>query len=208
MFRRYQTRTIRSADAIAAEKAEKLAKSMTCQVCNRQIFAETGVIAHHGYQRPAEGWQTCSCNGARHVPFEVSRDALAHEIDLTWKHIEWLIEALRGVEMEMFDLRWTYADKTVTSRRHRNMMGGETTVSVNRETFPVALALYVQNRYYRHSSDPTFDSLKAARVGELRGQLNSARDYLAHQQRRFAGWAQTHERQGDTWVSLAKKGGV
>ncbi len=40
------------------------------------IQANTGVIAHHGYQRPGQGWQTASCFGARYVSYEVGHDAL------------------------------------------------------------------------------------------------------------------------------------
>lgn len=49
----------------------------TCQICARDIKANTGVIAHHGYQRPF-GWrqQTASCFGARHLPYEKSCDAI------------------------------------------------------------------------------------------------------------------------------------
>ena len=62
---------------IAAEKARKQASAMTCQCCGRQIFAQTGTIAHHGYERPGYGWQTASCMGAKYLPFEVSRNRLA-----------------------------------------------------------------------------------------------------------------------------------
>jgi len=48
----------------------------TCQVCGRAIKASTGFIAHHGYKRPYEGWQTASCEGARYEPYEVSCDRL------------------------------------------------------------------------------------------------------------------------------------
>lgn len=50
----------------------------TCQICEREIKAKTGVIAHHGYQRPdiGSGWQTDSCWGARHLPYEKSCDQL------------------------------------------------------------------------------------------------------------------------------------
>ena len=48
----------------------------TCQICERRIKANTGLIAHHGYKRPGHGWQTASCYGARHVPYEVGHDAL------------------------------------------------------------------------------------------------------------------------------------
>lgn len=46
----------------------------TCQICGRPIKSASGLIAHHGYKRPGDGWQTRSCAGARHLPYEVSRD--------------------------------------------------------------------------------------------------------------------------------------
>lgn len=50
-------------------------KTTHCQICARDIKANTGLIAHHGYQRPQyQGWQTASCDGAKQLPYEVSRD--------------------------------------------------------------------------------------------------------------------------------------
>ncbi|MEO1658133.1 MAG: hypothetical protein AAFR65_10445 [Pseudomonadota bacterium] len=56
----------------------------TCQICARAIKANTGVIAHHGYQRP-HGWghQTASCPGSRELPFEESCAALRGYIEHT-----------------------------------------------------------------------------------------------------------------------------
>lgn len=48
----------------------------TCQICARAIKSKSGLIAHHGYQRPGQGWQTASCMGARFRPYEVACDAL------------------------------------------------------------------------------------------------------------------------------------
>lgn len=48
----------------------------TCQICGRAICSAKGVIAHHGYRRPGDGFQTASCEGARHLPYEVSCDAI------------------------------------------------------------------------------------------------------------------------------------
>jgi len=62
---------------IAAAKAKKSAKAMTCQCCGRQIFAQAGSIAHHGYERPGYGWQTASCMGAKYPPLQVDRARLA-----------------------------------------------------------------------------------------------------------------------------------
>lgn len=54
-----------------------------CQICEREIKAKTGVIAHHGYTRPdrGSGWQTASCWGARHLPYEKSCDQIQPCID-------------------------------------------------------------------------------------------------------------------------------
>jgi len=51
-----------------------------CQICGRAILANTGVIAHHGYKRPGDGWQTSSCFGARYRPYEIACDALPDAI--------------------------------------------------------------------------------------------------------------------------------
>jgi hypothetical protein len=67
--------------AKVAREAAKARKAKTCQICGRAIHAAKGVIAHHGYERPAHGWQTSSCYGARHAPFEVSRDTLGMYIE-------------------------------------------------------------------------------------------------------------------------------
>lgn len=47
-----------------------------CQICARDIKANTGRIAHHGYSRPGYGYQTASCFGAQELPYEQSRDAI------------------------------------------------------------------------------------------------------------------------------------
>ena len=51
-----------------------------CQICGRAIKAKLGLIAHHGYKRPFEGWQTASCDGARYEPYEESCDRLREVI--------------------------------------------------------------------------------------------------------------------------------
>jgi hypothetical protein len=63
----------------------------TCQICARDIKAKTGLIAHHGYQRPGYGWQTESCMGAKYLPYEQSRDRIPAVLDayknfyITWE---------------------------------------------------------------------------------------------------------------------------
>ena len=73
---RIQAHEIRKAIA-AARKAAEPKRDKTCQVCGAAILDNTGVIAHHGYTRPA-GWysQTASCLGARYVAYQHSCDRL------------------------------------------------------------------------------------------------------------------------------------
>lgn len=71
--------------APAAPNSINPSKQMgTCPVCFRSIAVQNGTMAHHGYKRPALGWQTASCPGIRFRPLEVSNEGLA-----------WLIGALR-----------------------------------------------------------------------------------------------------------------
>lgn len=48
----------------------------TCQCCGGDVAVVSGKVAHHGYKRPGYGWQTSSCSGARHRPYEQAHDAL------------------------------------------------------------------------------------------------------------------------------------
>jgi hypothetical protein len=68
----------------------------TCQICERRIQANTGVIAHHGYTRPGHGWQTQSCFGARYRAYEDSNDAMQPYIDMVTRWRTNLEEGLKG----------------------------------------------------------------------------------------------------------------
>jgi hypothetical protein len=62
----------------------------TCQICERQIEAAHGLIAHHGYERPnlGSGIQTASCFGARRMPWQIDREALADWLGVLADEIE------------------------------------------------------------------------------------------------------------------------
>lgn len=65
-----------------------------CQVCGRDIKTlKSGKIAHHGFERPGWGYQTDSCMGAKHVPYELGTDALEYAIEMLDKKIEYLYDA-------------------------------------------------------------------------------------------------------------------
>lgn len=48
----------------------------TCPCCFRAIAVRAGTMAHHGYERPGDGWQTASCAGIRFKPLERSKEGL------------------------------------------------------------------------------------------------------------------------------------
>lgn len=80
----------------------------TCQICGRAIKATAfrgvsrwaGMIAHHGYRRPAAGWQTSSCLGARSAPYERSCDRLRQVIGMVEKHLAGTRATLAASEAE------------------------------------------------------------------------------------------------------------
>lgn len=56
----------------------------TCPCCFRAIAVRSGCMAHHGYDRPGNGWQTASCPGIRFKPLERSKEGL-----------EWITQATK-----------------------------------------------------------------------------------------------------------------
>jgi len=73
----------------------------TCQICGRAIKAKNGIIAHHGYTRPGDGWQTTSCIGARELPYEKSRDVIPRSLTEMTNYIKLqeaiIVEVNKGV---------------------------------------------------------------------------------------------------------------
>lgn len=61
----------------APENPNKIVK--TCPCCFRAIaVTKQGKMAHHGYRRPGDGWQTDSCPGIQFKPLEESDDGHKH----------------------------------------------------------------------------------------------------------------------------------
>ena len=189
---------------LAAEKAAKAAHAMTCQVCGRPIFAETGVIAHHGYTRPYWGGQTASCPGARCLPFEVDRAELAVDIerhDKAAKHVAHKIEKVKAAKA---DVPWTFSSRAMG--RDKKNRWNTITWQVNADNYAQALADYRENYPYNASYPPKFEVLVAYHLKELSARLSQILSGLATQQARYATWQQTHRQGGSngepTWVAL------
>src|SRR5258708_1034079 len=89
----------------------------TCQVCGRAIKANTGLIAHHGYKRPYDGWQTASCEGARYVPYEVSCDRLREVVGMVKNFI--------ASQEELLATLLSTPPQTITVFERRSSWGNE-----------------------------------------------------------------------------------
>lgn len=172
---------------------------MHCQCCNRKILANTGVIAHHGYERPGHGWQTSSCMGARHLPFEVDRTQLGLMIEFLRKRRKDMVAHLAATRAEKVGVPYT-----VTIGYDRRF-GKSTTrdLIVTRANFARARATAREVDYYRHGMRwDTFDQLKAADVAYQASRVKDITSHIKQEQARYDGWKQTHRREGDLWVAI------
>ena len=162
-------------------------QTMHCQCCSRAIHAAAGVIAHHGYQRPGDGWQTQSCYGARRLPWEVDRTAVAE-----------LIEHLKGILERSIEQRDAVANEVAPVTHHyqvydRKVKGGYRggTITMTRDTFEAIKAANVDS-VFTHSST-TFDQFEARDL-ELRDtRIARLKQDIKELTARYEGWKQTHK---------------
>ena len=188
-----------SSDPNAAVSASKRRGAMTCQCCARQVLAATGLIAHHGYRRPGEGFQSASCAGARVLPFEASRDQLGHLIAQLRDAEAAKTQVLRDVEAERCPVVLALPDRTKpiasNGRWHsRNVL-------VTRGNFDeVRLAGDVDIWI------PDFESLKTRHVTAQRRHIDGLRLEIEMQSKRFEDWRQTHSwnAAGETWILIRR----
>jgi hypothetical protein len=205
---------------IAAEKAAKSASAMTCQCCGRQIFAQRGKIAHHGYERPGYGWQTASCMGATYLPFEVDRARLADLIVRLEHELQETRENLVNIRAEKVKLAfsieidcepyWDNSSYRTVQRTRRNE-----TRFYSRKAFD-ALKREGKGKIAEHHAacnaarenktdypkrdealqiyfdSTTWDGLKDRAIRETQGRIDALVGDLKLSNDRFAGWKQTH----------------
>ncbi len=126
--------------------------TMHCQCCGRDIQANTGVIAHHGYQRPA-GWQQQigSCMGSRFLPYEAARERLGDLLGYIKADLDRATARAAGIEAETIPLHFEYSTRERGDRIPRY-------VEVTRADFEDVREAYRDEmmRYSVHS----FDALK------------------------------------------------
>lgn len=200
-----------AAAKVAAEKARKARLSKTCQVCERRIFAELGVIAHHGYERPGGGMQTPSCYGARELPYEAGRDALGRFLEALHRRATAAREWRDAVEAETRPLtvEWQVLAEGEQPRHKRNWV--EHSAPVTRETFDSVAAsdpaILEQNRGpYDAEADRyapfTFDLLKASTLAAAERDLAGWLWDHRHHAQRWWDWRKTHDFDDTGWRKI------
>ncbi|MDE2096554.1 MAG: hypothetical protein KGL39_04850 [Patescibacteria group bacterium] len=193
-----------------ARQREAEEKARTCQICGRPIFAELGLIAHHGYERPGEGWQTESCIGARELPFETSRDVLGNHIVALENALE-VLEASRATCCaDGFPLRVEWEGKEIKPGDEGYRVGRHSyhrhTITFLRETFDVvtretthALDFFHESYDARFTANVAgmtrgeFDFWKFRELLDYDRKIDRQRREIRRQRRRFAEWKKTEQ---------------
>ena len=145
----------------------------TCQVCGREIKASTGLIAHHGYTRPYEGWQTSSCAGARYVPYEISCERLK---EVTEGVKSWITNQ----EIALEDFLAT-PPQTITVMERRSSWGkGEEVVYEKPEDF--------NPNSYKSSIPRTYENVYSNKKYDREQALKMSKYDLSNMERRIEEW--------------------
>lgn len=191
------------------------ARRRTCQICGRPIYAEVGVIAHHGYERPGLGWQTASCPGARELPFEVSRDVLVAHIARERVWLAGLVEGRNKVVRDFGPVARDFTREVHPRKPFGRQEHTEHYVTFTLET--VAAAVYFAAPAFSKwgctisennlSIYPEFREpgalYTACLTDELKRraiQIKNTEDYIAYQQKRADGWVAL-----ERWNSTTEK---
>lgn len=186
-----------------AKQREADEKARTCQICGRPIFAETGVIAHHGYQRPGDGYQTASCPGARELPFEADKQVLVRYNVGLRKHILNVVQARRDVMVELAPVRINYdKDRLVDGKRvyYRGMPVQDAVFMViTRQNFEEVRAANPEYFKAGYEYRATFDAILKSDLVGRKLYIDQQRTWLAHQEGRAAAWVQKETWSGTKW---------
>jgi len=176
-------------------EADDTADRMTCQCCARPILANTGTIAHHGYERPDYGWQTASCMGAKALPFEVSRNRLGQMIEELSERRVRMITARDAVQAELASIDVSYTTGYGRDKQRR-------TFAFTRENFDSAEGQKALRAAMYYAS--TFTALRDQDVARRSSQIAQLAAYIIEQRDRYEGWKQTHkwDRATKSWASI------
>jgi hypothetical protein len=166
-----------------ARKAERTFDTRTCQICGRAIKASSGLIAHHGYERPGWGYQTTSCLGARYEPFERSADRLRQVIqDLEGGQL--IRDRARVAELAAAPASLEYRRKVKGSGRYvrRSYVYDYETVTVERPaSFDNAAEIF-------YPAEGTYEYQLISARGAAAQALRDLEAFLSWQNGRLAAW--------------------
>lgn len=161
---------------VAWQPKTKATDVAECQICGRAIGAKVGVIAHHGYTRPGEGWQTGSCPGVRFVPYSTSRDRLTEV--LAW--------AVKGVADWQGAIALAPEIQSLPRRKSRDGLRVDVGVKYAPSlTWP----LVTSENSKASSADSDFPALLAAHTQWLYSNLRLAEGYAKFLQERWDKWS-------------------
>jgi len=187
-----QKRThIESRQIMADDKADR----MTCQCCGRLILANTGRIAHHGYTRPGSGWQTSSCMGAKFQPFEADRNRLGQMIDVMKARRERAIENRKDTASEAVGILVSWKKRSSFTKGY---VPGS--FEFTRANFASEEAQIARRAAPVYAFD--YDELLKRELGAMDYRIRAIESHIAEEEKRYAGWKQTHKRLGVTWVRI------
>jgi hypothetical protein len=162
------------------------AETKTCQICGRGIKMVRGHIAHHGYQRPGEGWQTASCYGARALPFEVSCDLLRGYVE----------RLATSIEEQRAAMLAPVATLSVVVERKYNRNTGKSESTFGDVTEATLADMLAAHPYMAGRNGApmysglvvTWSTLVARHRKAQAAHLEQSEAYYAHQSRRLAAW--------------------
>lgn len=166
-----------------AKAAADLGVRMTCQCCGRDIQSNTGTVAHHGYQRPGDGYQTASCMGAKYLPIEADYSVLVRYIDGLKAGLVSMIDHRDEIANETVPVRFSY---TVYVKRQGYGYSEKQTITgtVTRDTFETVMngehAEYMKGRY-----SVTFDTMKGYALNKQDRNIKDQKDYITFQEDRL-----------------------
>ncbi len=179
------------------------AAQMTCQCCGGLYLANLGTVAHHGYRRPGQGWQTASCAGAKELPFEVSRDCLGNLITGLKSWEASAVADRKAVEDDVKPVVLRYKDPAdpVDSWGKRPVRSFEVTST----TFAEAWA--EKTDIFKSYGWTDFGHLKAKDLADKDRAIAGVRREIKEQQARFDGWKRTHrwDAAADGWKTICER---
>lgn len=192
---------VRSAAQIADDS-----KRMHCQACGRAILSNLGSVAHHGYERPEQYFQTNSCYGAKRLPFEADRAALGEMIGYMRDRLARDEKHRAAIKAEKKPIVFNYEAQSIGPFQQFSRFAKwpivKHAVNVSRESFAAFKAGPGSNSTYGIYD---FDAFKARHVEGLSSAIKSLKGHIAEEQARYDGWKQSHEWKGGQWVALAKE---